>query len=339
MAENPKVFISYSWDSDAHRGWVRELAERLVSNGVDVRLDQWNLVPGDSLTAFMEEQIEQCDFVLIVCTPNYAERSTARRGGVGYEQQIISGQVATGLQRRKFIPVIREGELQPGPGSAVPPHFAGIYAIDMRSRSGSEEQFEGLLRTIYKVPAISSPPLGPKPTFTLAEGKQSAPAKPARLASIEFDGWELLSGVAMNEHHPETYGIPSAEERSSVIPSDFVKLSFEITTEDPDAGGLTTAGERMWVRVEGRYGPYIWGKLSNDPISGHEYGLEHGAEIVFLPEHIIDIVDAEQQSNDEAAYRGIQGDLAEHKETGEQHSELDNLRPVLRKYSGTPEDS
>lgn len=31
----PHVFISYSWDSDQHREWTRELAERLRGDGVD----------------------------------------------------------------------------------------------------------------------------------------------------------------------------------------------------------------------------------------------------------------------------------------------------------------
>mgnify|MGYP000072618245 CR=1 FL=1 len=34
----PKIFISYSWSSDA---LVLELANRLVSHGVDVVLDKW----------------------------------------------------------------------------------------------------------------------------------------------------------------------------------------------------------------------------------------------------------------------------------------------------------
>jgi hypothetical protein len=47
------VFISYSWDDDAHKQWVRELAERLVANGVHAHLDQWDVQYGDSLTQFM----------------------------------------------------------------------------------------------------------------------------------------------------------------------------------------------------------------------------------------------------------------------------------------------
>jgi hypothetical protein len=35
----PKVFISYSHDSEEHKAWVEDLARFLVSNGIDVVID------------------------------------------------------------------------------------------------------------------------------------------------------------------------------------------------------------------------------------------------------------------------------------------------------------
>lgn len=305
MSDNPKVFISYSWDSDSHKNWVRELAERLVTNGVAVNLDQWNVVPGDSLTAFMEEHVSSCDFILVVCTPNYAAKSVNRAGGVGYEQQIISGQIAAGVERRKFIPIIRDGDFTPGEKTSIPPHFLGIYAIDMRSINALDEQIEGLLRAIYKVPAVTAPPLGSKPTFAVSSFPSSKPTRAARLAAIEFDGWHLISGVVMNEQYPNTFSIPSADARAAVIPSDFVKLAFEVAVDDPESeGGVEIASERMWVQILGSYGPYLWGKLCNMPsFDGEQIDLTHGSEVIFLPEHIIDIVEASEQERDEADYR------------------------------------
>ena len=43
----PKAFISYSWDDDAHKEWVRQLATRLRADGVDVTLDRWDCALGD----------------------------------------------------------------------------------------------------------------------------------------------------------------------------------------------------------------------------------------------------------------------------------------------------
>ncbi len=41
--QNPKVFISYSHDSDEHKKWVLNLATKLRRHGVDAILDQWDL--------------------------------------------------------------------------------------------------------------------------------------------------------------------------------------------------------------------------------------------------------------------------------------------------------
>ena len=56
---HPKVFISYSWDTengdDEHKKWVRDLATKLRSHGVDVILDQFDLRLGDDLPFFMKK--------------------------------------------------------------------------------------------------------------------------------------------------------------------------------------------------------------------------------------------------------------------------------------------
>lgn len=103
------AFISYSWDDDVHREWVRGLAARLRKDGVDVSIDRWAAVPGDQLPAFMERAIRENQFVVIICTPRYKRRSDAREGGVGYEGDIMAAEVMTSQNDRKFIPVLRSG--------------------------------------------------------------------------------------------------------------------------------------------------------------------------------------------------------------------------------------
>ncbi len=286
---NPKVFISYSWDNEEHKAWVRELSERLVTNGVDVRLDQWNVTPGLSLTQFMEEEVNSCDYTLIVCTNNYFKKSTSRNGGVGYEQQIISGQLVSGAARDKFIPIVRNGEFEAGENCSIPPHFLGIYAIDMRGEN-NDDAIETLLRAIYKEPLHKPPPLGSKPNFG-AETEHSTEEdfSELRLATLDLDGWHLLSGLAQHHRTPETFYMPPEEMRRTLQAGDMVKLQFEIAVpEDPELGDIS--GERMWVRVQGKMGPYYVGNLSNVPAcSDEQANLEYDDEVIFLPEHVIDV--------------------------------------------------
>src|SRR5262245_14005641 len=105
------AFISYSWDSEQHKKWVKELAAHLrVAGGIKSILDQWELVPGDRLTAFMETAIRENDYVVIVCTPPYQKKVNNRTGGSGYEGDIMTGEVFTGGNVRKFVPILRDGD-------------------------------------------------------------------------------------------------------------------------------------------------------------------------------------------------------------------------------------
>ena len=80
----PKIFISYSWSSDA---LVLELANRLVSHGVDVVLDKWDLKEGNDKYEFMERCVNDSSItkVLIICDKAYAQKANDRTGGVGDE--------------------------------------------------------------------------------------------------------------------------------------------------------------------------------------------------------------------------------------------------------------
>lgn len=53
ITDHPKVFISYSWDTEdgnqEHKKWVYDLAVKLRSHGVDAILDQFDLRLGDDL--------------------------------------------------------------------------------------------------------------------------------------------------------------------------------------------------------------------------------------------------------------------------------------------------
>lgn len=162
---NKQVFISYSWDSDEHKEWVRSIADFLISRGIMVYLDQYDIKPGESFTHFMESSITKSDKVLVVLTPSYKDKSLERKGGVGYEQQIISGEIMSGMDRKKFIPLIRQGKYEEGIDCALPPHFKGISTLDFRTSDNEQNTLDELLRAIYEEPKFVKPTLGNKPDF------------------------------------------------------------------------------------------------------------------------------------------------------------------------------
>ena len=182
----PRVFVSYSWDSDPHRKWVLDLSTRLRSNGTDVILDHWHLAPGDRMAAFMETSIRESDLVLIVCTPPYKQKADKRTGGVGYEDSIMAGELLTERNERKFVPVLRGGLWV----DCAPSWLLDKYYIDLNGDPYPEIRYRDLLATIHNQ-RPQAPPIGPvpdivedsEPTVT----PEPDPTEPIRLEGIIAD--------------------------------------------------------------------------------------------------------------------------------------------------------
>jgi len=179
----PKTFVSYSWDGPTHKKWVKDLATRLRGDGVDVTLDQWKVVPGDQLPTFMETAIRENSHVLIICTPNYREKSDQRKGGVGYEGDIMTAEVLTQRNDRKFIAALRSGTWD----TAMPSWLKGKYSINLCGNPYSEEEYHDLLITLHnkREPA---PPLGKTPELQKSirdEAKKFFPTKEKAGADFE----------------------------------------------------------------------------------------------------------------------------------------------------------
>ncbi|MDD3221015.1 MAG: TIR domain-containing protein [Lachnospiraceae bacterium] len=168
----PKIFISYSWSSDSI---VVPLAERLVSHGVDVVLDKWDLKEGQDKYAFMEQCVNDPEItkVLIVCDKKYADKANSRTGGVGDETVIISSEVYGQMKQEKFIPIIAEFDEE---GNAcVPTYIKSRIYINLADEDKYEEEYEKLLRNIYEKPLYSKPKLGSRPEWIDEENKNLFP--------------------------------------------------------------------------------------------------------------------------------------------------------------------
>jgi len=163
---NPTCFISYSWDSDSHRNWVRTLGERLQLSGVTTFLDQWDVRLGADLTRYMESSIRESEFVLLICTPCFATKANAGLGGVGYEKLIVTGEMFCRVSPdTKFVPVLRVGDQR----TALPSYLLSKAFIDFRLDDEFEKNFELLLRHLHGAPELQRPPLGSKPSFVSFE--------------------------------------------------------------------------------------------------------------------------------------------------------------------------
>ena len=163
-----KTFISYCWTSPEHETWVLNLAEELVSAGVDVILDKWELKEGHDLIGFMERMVtdESVKKVIMICDKLYAEKADGRSGGVGTETQIISQKVYKNQNQDKFVALIVEKDQDGKP--YLPTYYNSRKYIDLSSDSDYSKNYETLLRWIYNRPLHVKPEIGKMPAF-LAE--------------------------------------------------------------------------------------------------------------------------------------------------------------------------
>ncbi len=156
QANNPTVFISYSWDSKEHQQWVICLTNALRSKGINALNDVFITQSGTvNLNKMMVSQIRDSDYTIIVLTENYALKSDQAKGGVGFETLLTLPYVRENLS--KLILIMRhKGDYT----KVFPFHLKDVYAIDFSSDEEYEEKLEELVYKILNIPLYEIEPLG-----------------------------------------------------------------------------------------------------------------------------------------------------------------------------------
>lgn len=172
----PKVFISYSWTSPTFRDQVREWADRLAADGVEIILDQYDLREGHEKYAYMEKMVTDpsVTHVLMFLDKRYKEKADARAAGVGTESQIISTEIYEKVSQSKFVPIVCE--LDDGGDPYLPVFAASRIYIDFSSEEAVNRNWESLIRLLYGKPLHEKPQTGEPPAYITSDIK--APTNP-----------------------------------------------------------------------------------------------------------------------------------------------------------------
>jgi hypothetical protein len=181
----PKVFISYSWTTPQHQQFILSIAERLISDGVEVVLDLYDLKEGNDKYAFMERMVTDANIthVLVFCDRVYAEKANARKGGgVGTESQILSKEVYDKVVQSKIIPIVCEFGENGEP--TLPAFFSSRIWIDFSSDEALNRNWEQLIRVLFGKPLHQRPALGKPPAYLSNEGPQSTSPIATRFAAF-----------------------------------------------------------------------------------------------------------------------------------------------------------
>jgi len=158
----PRVFISYSHDSEEHRTKVLDLADRLCDENLDCWIDRYieDATPERGWPMWMEENVRVADFILVICTETFLARFEGREEvgkglGVKFESVLMTQHIyQSGSVNRKIIPVVvNKDDSKHIPSPLVPFTYYNV---------GDEAGFLKLYRRLTNQPEIVRPPIGPK---------------------------------------------------------------------------------------------------------------------------------------------------------------------------------
>jgi tetratricopeptide (TPR) repeat protein len=148
----PKVFISFAHESDESDARIQSLAGRLRALGIDAVSYLTELFPEEGWTLWMERQLEEADFVLMVCTESYRRRAEGKEkagagGGVKWESMLIRNALhQAGTVNSKFIPVVFDAADR----KYVPQRFYDFTVFTLADFDLSDAGFRGLYRVITR---------------------------------------------------------------------------------------------------------------------------------------------------------------------------------------------
>lgn len=110
--KNPKVFISYSWDSEEHKNFVFSLSEKLRGLGYNSDIDRYHKYPNRGWSNWANDQMEEADVIIVFITPEYIEYSNNNKKndgkgeGASWESTLLTQfieKISKGYIKKKII--------------------------------------------------------------------------------------------------------------------------------------------------------------------------------------------------------------------------------------------
>ncbi|SKA32988.1 SEFIR domain-containing protein [Chitinophaga eiseniae] len=152
--EQGDVFISYSWDNEAHEQKVGAFTNHLRKNGFNAQIDKM-ISQQETATNFMKMMYKAMfghSKVIVVLSAGYKLKADSFRGGVGEEFQLLINDI--NQNPRKYILVSFDGR----PDEIIPFGLQGREIIDL----SQEDSDMKLFRKLMDEPEFVFAPVSPK---------------------------------------------------------------------------------------------------------------------------------------------------------------------------------
>lgn len=184
MSENPKVFISYCHIDNNYEQRVLSFSNRLRSEGIDANVDLYEDAPSEGWQRWMEKQIIESDFVIIINSKNYYDKFYNNQGkGITWEIQIIYQLLYDlGGNNTKFIPVFFDENDDQYILKPLKPYT--YYNI------GTDTGFNDLYLRLRGISKNEKPPLGALRSLPERKQKTMFFSSPIDLGKWDLAGWK-----------------------------------------------------------------------------------------------------------------------------------------------------
>ncbi len=157
--ENPKIFISYSHDSDEHKKKVLDFSEKLRADGIDTCIDQYSLWPQEGWPRWMERHLRGAQSVLLICTKTYFLRVTGQEEpgkgkGVCWEANLIYNDLySKKVESGKYLPILFSDCKEEDIPAPLKGH--SFFLVD------TDKGYEDLYRFLTNQPPVQPGKVGP----------------------------------------------------------------------------------------------------------------------------------------------------------------------------------
>ena len=152
MTQHPRVFVSHA--SEDKEQFVRGFATRLRDKGIEAWVDEWEIMPGNSLVdKIFEEGIGNAEAMIVVVSDNSVNKPWVR-------EELNAGVVRRINNQSKLIPVII-GEVA---NDEIPESLKSIVWERIGNVNNYDAELDRIVRAVYEYQ--EKPPIGDPPAYT-----------------------------------------------------------------------------------------------------------------------------------------------------------------------------